>query len=184
MRTAPPRFGRTPCLGRTPCRTRARDLTRSPARSPTIALAVFLPVVLFLPLVLFLPPAGATAADAVATDATPTDAVATDATPVSTTTRDSVREGKRLFLAVGCYECHGTTGAGASTGPKLAPDPLPLPAFAYQLRHPIGVPHYGSMRMPPYGSAVLSDTQVAAIYAYLKSIKPGPPASRIPLLNH
>lgn len=112
-------------------------------------------------------------------------ALAADATGSGkSVTQEGVREGQRLFLAVGCYECHGTTGTGANTGPKLAPDPIPFAAFAYQLRHPIGSPPYGSMKMPAYSGAVLSDTQVADIYAYLKSIRPGHPASQIPLLNH
>lgn len=99
-------------------------------------------------------------------------------------TQASVKEGKRLFLAVGCYECHGTTGTGANTGPRLAPNPIPMRAFVYQLRHPLGAPPYGNMKMPPYAATVLSDAQVNEIYAYLKSIKPGPAAAQIPLLNH
>jgi ubiquinol-cytochrome c reductase cytochrome c subunit len=92
--------------------------------------------------------------------------------------------GKRLFLTVGCYECHGTMGAGANTGPRLAPNPMPWLAFIYQLRHPIGTPPYGNMRMPPYGSTVLTDAQAADIYAYLRAIKRGRPADQIPLLSH
>jgi mono/diheme cytochrome c family protein len=95
----------------------------------------------------------------------------------------NAQRGKRLYLAVGCYECHGTTGTGAITGPRIAPNPVPFPAFIYQLRHPLGSPPYGNIKMPAYGAAVLSDTQVADIYAYLASIGPSPPASKIPLLN-
>ena len=29
--------------------------------------------------------------------------------------------GKRLFMADGCYMCHGTVGQGGSSGPRLAP---------------------------------------------------------------
>lgn len=95
----------------------------------------------------------------------------------------NAQRGKRLYLAVGCYECHGTTGAGATTGPQIAPNPVPFPAFVYQLRHPLGSPPYGNIKMPRYGETVLSDSQAADIYAYLASIGPSPPASKIPLLN-
>lgn len=85
--------------------------------------------------------------------------------------------GARLFLADGCYACHGTTGAGGGVaGPKLAPDTLPVEAFLAKLRHPSG-------RMPVYGATVLSDDEVADIVAYLSSLPPGIPASQIPLLN-
>jgi len=96
----------------------------------------------------------------------------------------NAQEGKRLFLTIGCYECHGTLGAGANTGPRLAPNPIPWPAFFYQLRHPAGTPPYGNMQMPPYSRALVTDAQLADIYAYLQSIKPGRPANQIPLLAH
>lgn len=86
-------------------------------------------------------------------------------------------EGKRLFLAYGCYECHGTTGAGGgSAGPKLAPNPLPLTAIKAKLRTRSG-------RMPVYTAAVLKDSQIVDIVAYLQAIPRGKPARDIPLLH-
>jgi mono/diheme cytochrome c family protein len=86
-------------------------------------------------------------------------------------------EGKRLFIAYGCYECHGTTGAGGGiAGPKLAPNPLPLEAVRAKLRTASG-------RMPVYTPAIVTDVQVAAIVAYLQSIPSGKPAQDIPMLN-
>lgn len=86
-------------------------------------------------------------------------------------------EGRRLFLADGCYQCHGTTGAGGGpAGPTLAPNPLPLAAMLAKLRTPSG-------RMPVYTPGVVSDAQIADIVAYLKSIPAGRPAHDIPLLN-
>jgi hypothetical protein len=38
--------------------------------------------------------------------------------------------------------------------------------------------------MPPYGSSVITDAQLADIYAYPHFIKPGRPAHQIPLLSH
>ncbi len=86
-------------------------------------------------------------------------------------------QGKRLFLTDGCYQCHGTTGAGGGmAGPRLAPDPLPLEGVKAKLRTASG-------RMPVYTAAVLTDAQIADIVAYLQSIPGGKPAKDIPLLN-
>lgn len=85
--------------------------------------------------------------------------------------------GKRIFLSQGCYECHGTSGAGGGyTGPTLAPNPLPSAAIKSQIRRP-------ASRMPAYSEQVLTDAQIADIVAYLRSIPAGKSASQIPLLN-
>ena len=86
-------------------------------------------------------------------------------------------EGKRLFLRDGCYQCHGTTGAGGGiAGPKLAPNPSPLEVIKAKLRTASG-------RMPVYTPAVVTDAEVADIVAYLQSIPSGTPPEDIPLLN-
>jgi mono/diheme cytochrome c family protein len=86
--------------------------------------------------------------------------------------------GKQLFMSVGCYQCHGTQGAGGGIfGPKLAPDPLPTLAITALVRHP-------RARMPAYTPAVLSDAQISDIVAYLRSIPKSRAASDIPMLNH
>ena len=75
--------------------------------------------------------------------------------------------GKQLFMADGCYQCHGTVGQGSrGTGPRLAPNPMPYENFAAQLRKPANT-------MPPYTPLVVSDAQLADIYAYVSSL-PGP----------
>jgi mono/diheme cytochrome c family protein len=85
--------------------------------------------------------------------------------------------GKRLFMTVGCYECHGTTGAGGGpAGPRLAPNPLPFVGVKAKLRTASG-------RMPVFSEAVLKDAEVADIYAYLQSIPAGRSARDIELLN-
>jgi mono/diheme cytochrome c family protein len=86
--------------------------------------------------------------------------------------------GKRLFMTVGCYECHGTTGAsGGPAGPRLAPNPLPFVGVKAKLRTTSG-------RMPVFSEAVLKDSEIADIYAYLQSIPAGKSARDIELLNH
>jgi mono/diheme cytochrome c family protein len=86
--------------------------------------------------------------------------------------------GKRLFMTVGCYQCHGTTGAGGGiAGPRLAPDPLPFVGVKAKLRTASG-------RMPVFSEAVLKDAEIADIYAYLQSIPAGKSARDIELLSH
>ena len=86
--------------------------------------------------------------------------------------------GQKHYLKYMCYTCHGTAGQGADrgTGPKIAPTPLPYPGFALQVRSP-------RLDMPAYRKEFVSDQELADIYAYLSSIKPGPQIKDIPLLN-
>jgi len=88
----------------------------------------------------------------------------------------SAEKGQALFLKHGCWQCHGTLGQGAVTGPRLAPDPLPFDALANFVRTSSG-------QMPPYRQAVLPDADLADIYAYLQSIPKPPDAKSLPLLN-
>jgi mono/diheme cytochrome c family protein len=88
-------------------------------------------------------------------------------------------EGKRLYLAVGCFLCHGRAGqGGAMNGPApiLAKTQMPLEGFKGQLRQPIN-------DMPAYSEALMSDKQVADIYAFVQSL-PGPrPTKDMPIFN-
>ncbi len=88
----------------------------------------------------------------------------------------SAEHGKAVFMKNGCWECHGTQGQGAISGPKLAPDPLPFDALASFVRTT-------SRFMPPYREKVLSNADLADIYAYLQSIPKSPDPKDIPLLN-
>lgn len=91
--------------------------------------------------------------------------------------KGNAQNGKQLFVKDGCYQCHGYGAQGAaSTGPRLGPDALPYDAFIRQLRTPAN-------EMPPYQSALVSDTQAADIYAFIKSVPKSPDPKSIPLLN-
>ena len=81
-------------------------------------------------------------------------------------------KGKQAFMKYGCWQCHGTVGQGSPiTGPKLAPDPMPLEALTTFLRTT-------NRTMPPYREAVLPNADIADIHAYLASIpKPADPNS-------
>ena len=68
--------------------------------------------------------------------------------------------GKATFMRVGCYQCHGREAQGASTGPRLGPNPLPLAAFTRAVRTPRN-------DMPPYSAKILSDADLADVYAFV-----------------
>jgi ubiquinol-cytochrome c reductase cytochrome c subunit len=91
----------------------------------------------------------------------------------------SVDNGKTAFVAHGCWQCHGFEGQGSVTtsgGRVIADSQLPADAFAAYVRQPSGA-------MPPFSAAILSDADLADIYAYLEA-RPKPKSSKdIPLLN-
>ena len=73
---------------------------------------------------------------------------------------DAIERGKQTFMRVGCYQCHGREAQGASTGPRLGPNPLPLAAFMRAVRTPRN-------DMPPYSAKILSDAELADVYAFV-----------------
>ena len=84
--------------------------------------------------------------------------------------------GKKLFVSVGCYQCHGYEAQGGAAGPRLAPRPLPYAGFSRYVRRPTN-------QMPPYTDRIVSDADLAHIYAYLQSRPTPPPVQSIPLLQ-
>ena len=85
--------------------------------------------------------------------------------------------GKPLFKKYGCYECHGSQGQIASrSGPALVPDLIPFDAFSAYVREPKG-------SMPPYVARVVSQKDLADIYAFLQTTPHSPAAKTIPILN-
>jgi mono/diheme cytochrome c family protein len=93
----------------------------------------------------------------------------------SGTTTGNAENGKKLFTKDGCYECHGLQGQGSQvTGSRLAPDPIPFGAIAIYVREPTG-------EMPPYTDKVLSDKELADIYAFLQSVQRPPVVKTLPL---
>jgi mono/diheme cytochrome c family protein len=87
--------------------------------------------------------------------------------------------GKRIYLADGCFTCHGRSGqGGAYNGPApiLAHTALPFDGFIGQVRNPVN-------DMPAFSTAVLSDQDVADIYSFVESLPGARSAKDIPLLN-
>jgi len=87
----------------------------------------------------------------------------------------SAEKGKVEFMKHGCWQCHGELGQGG-VGPKLAPDPIPFDTLSTFVRTTDG-------NMPPFREPILSNEDLADIYAYLQSIPKGRDARSIPLLN-
>jgi mono/diheme cytochrome c family protein len=84
--------------------------------------------------------------------------------------------GKRLFLRDGCWECHGYAGQGGRDGARIANTPLTAPQLTRYVRRPSGT-------MPAYIDRVITDEELADIWAYIKTL-PAPKAVKdIPLLN-
>ena len=83
--------------------------------------------------------------------------------------------GKKIFASYGCYQCHGYDAHGGA-GARLAPNPISFGNFQRYVRQPTG-------EMPPYTAKVVSDKELADIYAFLKSIPAPPPVKDLPLLN-
>lgn len=87
----------------------------------------------------------------------------------------SAEHGKVEFLQHGCWQCHGEVGQGG-VGPKLAPDPLPFEALSTFVRTT-------NRNMPSFSEQILSNNDLADIYAYLQSIPKGPDPKSIAILN-
>ena len=86
-------------------------------------------------------------------------------------------KGKATFDRIGCYQCHGTQGQGGGAGARIAaPVPMQWPAFSNFVRTT-------KRNMPPYTEKVLSNRDLADLYAYLRSIPPAPEFTTIPLLS-
>ena len=86
----------------------------------------------------------------------------------------NAQQGKELYLKYSCYACHGYDGHGGS-GARLVPLAMTPARFTAYVHNP--------RRMPPYTQKVLSDAQLADLFAYIKSLPASPSADQIPLLK-
>jgi len=82
--------------------------------------------------------------------------------------------GKIIYMKLGCWECHGRDAQ--SGRPTLGPAALPFAAFMNQVRKP-------REDMPPYTTKVLSDAEIADIYAWVLTRPVPPKVESVPLLQ-
>jgi len=90
-----------------------------------------------------------------------------------------VANGKRVYLADGCFMCHGRAGQGGAMNypaPAIAKLEMPVESFVSFLRD-------APNDMPAYSTDVLSDKDAADIHAFLQSLPGRKPAKEFPLLN-
>ena len=90
-------------------------------------------------------------------------------------TTGNTENGKRLYLRDGCWECHGYAGQGGRDGARLADTALTTAQLTRYVRRPSGA-------MPAYIDKVITDGELADIWAYLKSMPTPKAAKDIPLL--
>jgi mono/diheme cytochrome c family protein len=90
---------------------------------------------------------------------------------------ENAANGRRIYTAYGCYQCHGREAQGSSiTGPRLGPRPVAFVAFKGYVRHPTG-------QMPPYSTKIVTDQEIEDIYAFLKALPKPAPVESIPQLR-
>src|SRR5712692_1640551 len=86
----------------------------------------------------------------------------------------NVQQGKELYLKYSCYACHGYDGHGGA-GARLVPLAMTVTRFTAYVHNPL--------QMPANTEKVLSDAQLADLFAYIKSLPASPSADQIPLLS-
>jgi mono/diheme cytochrome c family protein len=88
----------------------------------------------------------------------------------------NAQNGKKLYERDGCWECHGWAGQGGRDGARLADTALTTAQLTRYVRKPTGA-------MQAYIDKVITDQELADIWAYLKTMPTPKPAKDIPLLN-
>jgi len=86
-----------------------------------------------------------------------------------------VDNGAALYKKVGCYQCHANEAQGGLSGPRIGPDPIPFARFVQYIRNPTG-------EMPPYTEKVLTNQELADVYAFLQARQRPPAVNAVPQL--
>ena len=100
----------------------------------------------------------------------PKPAAAPAAKPAAQTAAPAgkIENGGVLYKKIGCYQCHGGEAQGGLSGPRIGPALFPYGRFSDYVRKPTG-------DMPPYSTKVLTDQEMADVYAWVNA-RPRPPA--------
>jgi mono/diheme cytochrome c family protein len=99
-------------------------------------------------------------------------------TPAANSTTGNATRGKELFVKDSCYACHGFSGQNGN-GARLVPMKFPQAGFIAYVRNP---PR--ANQMPSFSPKVLADSDLADIYAYIKTLPDSSPApGSIPILS-
>jgi mono/diheme cytochrome c family protein len=88
-------------------------------------------------------------------------------------------KGLQIYLKVACFTCHGRVGQGGAYNqptPSLAKTALPFEGFKFQLRNPV-------RDMPAYADTLMSDQDIADVYAFVRSLPGKRDPKDIPLLQ-
>ena len=88
----------------------------------------------------------------------------------------NAENGKKQFRTHGCVSCHSYSGQGGA-GARLAQTKLAQAAFIAYVRNP------APGGMPPYRAKVMSDQELADVWAYIRTFPEPPAAASIPLLK-
>jgi mono/diheme cytochrome c family protein len=95
-----------------------------------------------------------------------------------TTSAGNAKHGKELFTKYSCYACHGFSGENGN-GARLVPMKFPQAGFIAYVRNP---PR--PAQMPSFSAKVLTDADLADIYAYIRTLPDSsPPPASIPILS-
>lgn len=101
------------------------------------------------------------------------------AAPAQNAASGDAANGKLIYLADGCFTCHGRAGQGGAMNypaPAIAKLEMPVESFVSFLRD-------APNDMPAYSTEVLSDKEATDIHAFLQSLPGRKPAKEFPLLN-
>lgn len=103
-------------------------------------------------------------------------AAGAQAPPPPAAAAGNAENGTRLYMKHTCYFCHGTAGQGSIAGARVAVVARNQQGFTRYVRQPSG-------QMPAYTDKILSDAELADIFAYLRALPAAKPAREIPLLE-
>jgi mono/diheme cytochrome c family protein len=95
---------------------------------------------------------------------------------IASAQQGDAKRGEKMFKDYSCYACHGFSGQNGP-GKRLVPMKMATVSFTAYVRSP------GSNQMPSYSAKVLSDQQLADIWAYIKTLPDSPEAKDIPLVQ-